>query len=87
VDGVWRPADWVRWPLEAAAQYPLRERLPRLTQRLLVLRTRDDLWEPTGRVREALPAARLVELEQPASELLKSAPERIADAVREFLRT
>jgi len=85
VDGVWRPADWVRWPLEAAAQYPLRDRLARITQRLLVLRTRDDLWEPTGRVREAVPAARLVDLEQPASELFASAPERIADALREFL--
>jgi pimeloyl-ACP methyl ester carboxylesterase len=86
LDGAWRPADWARWPLEAAAQYPVRERLPRLTQRLLVLRTRDDLWEPTGRVREAVPAARLVDLEQPASELLAIAPERIVDSVREFLR-
>ena len=86
VDGAWRPADWARWPTEAAAQYPLRERLPRVTQRLLVLRTRDDLWEPTGRVREAVPAARVVELEQPAGALLASAPERIADPVREFLR-
>jgi pimeloyl-ACP methyl ester carboxylesterase len=85
-DGVWRPADWLRWPLEAAAQYPLRERLARLTQRLLVLRARDDLWEPTGRVREALPAARLVELPQPAAELFATAPERMADPVREFLR-
>jgi pimeloyl-ACP methyl ester carboxylesterase len=86
VDGAWRPTDWLRWPLEAAAQYPLRERLARLTQRLLVLRTRDDLWEPTGRVREAVPAARLLDLEQPAMELLATAPQRIADAVREFLR-
>jgi pimeloyl-ACP methyl ester carboxylesterase len=86
-DGAWRPADWLRWPLEAAAQYPLRERLARLTQRLLVVRTRDDLWEPTGRVREALSAARLVELPQSAAELLATAPERIADPVREFLRS
>jgi pimeloyl-ACP methyl ester carboxylesterase len=85
-DGAWRPADWLRWPLEAAAQYPMRERLARVTQRLLVLRSRDDLWEPTGRVREALPAARQVDLEQPAVELFAIAPERIADAVREFLR-
>lgn len=86
-DGVSRSTDWQRWPLEAAAQYPLRERLARLTQRLLVLRTRDDLWEPTGRVREALPAARLVDLEEPATELLATAPQRIADSVREFLRS
>ncbi|HKD54615.1 MAG TPA: alpha/beta fold hydrolase [Steroidobacteraceae bacterium] len=85
-DGAWRPTDWLRWPQEAAAQYPLRERLTKLTQRLLVLRTRDDLWEPTGRVREAVPAARLVDLEQPATELFVSQPERIAVAVREFLR-
>jgi pimeloyl-ACP methyl ester carboxylesterase len=87
VDTAWRPADWLRWPLEAAAQYPLRERLPRLTQRLLVLRPRDELWEPTGRARDVLPGTRLVDLEQPAAEVFASVPQRVAEAVREFLRT
>jgi pimeloyl-ACP methyl ester carboxylesterase len=75
-----------RWILECAAQYPLRERLTRLSQRLLVLRPRDDLWDASARVREVLPATRLTELQQSALELLAHAPQRIAEAVREFLR-
>jgi pimeloyl-ACP methyl ester carboxylesterase len=86
LDSAFRPPEWQRWGLDAAAQYPLRERLARLSQRLLVLRPRDDLWEPTARVRDALPAARLMELEPPTSELLASGPQRLAEAVREFLR-
>ena len=72
--------------MQAAAQYPLRERLAGLTQRLLVLRPRDELWEATGRVREALPGARLLELELPGAELFASSAARVADVVREFLR-
>ena len=85
-DGALRPPDWQRWATHAAAQYPLRERLARLTQRLLVLRPRDELWEATGRVREALPGARLLELELPGAELFASSAARVAEAVREFLR-
>jgi pimeloyl-ACP methyl ester carboxylesterase len=81
-----RPPQWQRWALEAAAQYPLRERLPKLTQRLLVLRARDDLWDATARVRDVVPAARVSELDQPALELLAVAPQRISEAMREFLR-
>ena len=81
-----RPPEWQRWAVEAAAQYPLRERLARLSQRLLVLRPHDDLWEATARVRDAQPTARLVELTESATELFASAPHRAADAVREFLR-
>ena len=73
--------------LEAAAQYPMRERLARLTQRLLVLRSHDELYEPTGRVREVLPAARVTELQQNAIEILACAPQGIAEAAREFLRS
>lgn len=82
-----RPAEWQRWAAEAAAQYPLRERLAKLTQRLLVLRPRDDLWEATGRIREILPGARLMDLELPAGQALAGAPQPLADAVRAFLST
>ena len=75
-----------RWVLEAASQYPLRERLGRLTQRLLVLRPHDELYEATARVRELLPAARLTDLQQSATEVLAHAPQRVAEAAREFLR-
>ena len=75
-----------RWVLEAAAQYPLRERLARVAQRVLVLRPHDELYEATGRVRELLPAVRLTELQHNATEALAHAPQRIAEAAREFLR-
>jgi pimeloyl-ACP methyl ester carboxylesterase len=84
-DGALSPA--ARWVLEAAAQYPMRERLARLTQRLLVLRSHDELYEATGRVREVSPAARVTELQQNATEVLACAPQRIAEAAREFLRS
>ena len=85
-DSALRSADAARWVLEAATQYPLRERLARVAQRLLVLRPQDDLWEATARVREVLPATRLIELQQGSIDMLASAPQRIAEAVREFLR-
>jgi pimeloyl-ACP methyl ester carboxylesterase len=85
--GDFRPPDWQNWAVEAAAQYPLRARLTKLTQRLLVLRPRDELWEATERVREAVPAARLTELERPAAEMFIDAPQRVAELVREFLRS
>jgi pimeloyl-ACP methyl ester carboxylesterase len=74
-------------PLAAAlAPYALRERLGRLTQPVLLLRPRDEWWDATARVREALPAARLVDLPDLGADLLESAPGRVAEAVREFLR-
>ena len=80
-------AETTRWIIDTAAQYPLRERLARVTQRLLVLRPHDDLYEATSRVREVLAAARLTELQQSSTEVLAHAPQRIAEAAREFLRT
>jgi len=85
-ESAFRPPQWQRWALEAAAHYPLRERLAKLTQRLLVLRPRDDLSDATARVRDVVPAARVSELDQPALELLAVAPQRIVEAMREFLR-
>jgi len=87
IDGAFSSGEAARWVLEAAAQYPLRERLARLTQRLLVLRSHDELFEATGRVREVLPAARVTELPQTATEVLAGAPQGIAEAAREFLRS
>jgi pimeloyl-ACP methyl ester carboxylesterase len=71
---------------DAALQYPLRERLATLTQRVLVLRMHDELWDATGRVREVLPAARLVEIRDPGAEPFTSAPAELAEAVVDFVR-
>ncbi len=75
-----------RWVREALTEGAVRERLARLSQKLLVLRPKDDLWEATARVREVLPAARVVDLELAGSELLAHSPGRLFDAVRDFLR-
>ena len=74
------------WLEAAAARYPLRERLTRLSQRLLVLRPRDDLREAITRLRDVLPGARLLDVEPSREELFGSAAARAADAVREFLQ-
>jgi pimeloyl-ACP methyl ester carboxylesterase len=81
-----RSADWQRWAVEAAALYPLRERLARLGQPLMVLRPRDEFYAAGARVREALPAARVNDLGENVSELFVATPQRVADALREFLR-
>jgi pimeloyl-ACP methyl ester carboxylesterase len=69
----------------AAAQYPLRERLGRVSQPLLVLRPRDEWWEAGPRVREAHPAVRVLDLPEQGADLFQSAPGRVTEAVRGFL--
>jgi pimeloyl-ACP methyl ester carboxylesterase len=71
---------------EALAVYPARERLAHLTQKLLVIRPKDDLWEATWGIREVLPSARVVDLDIPGGELFAAAPARLFEAVRDFLR-
>jgi pimeloyl-ACP methyl ester carboxylesterase len=71
---------------EPAVHYPWRERLASLSQRVLVLRVHDDLWDATARVREVLPAARLTELRDPGAEPFTSAPAEVAEAVLDFTR-
>jgi pimeloyl-ACP methyl ester carboxylesterase len=70
----------------AAAGYALRERLGRVSQPLLVVRPRDEWWDATARVREAQPAARMLDLPDHGPDLLQSAPGAVVDAVRAFLR-
>jgi pimeloyl-ACP methyl ester carboxylesterase len=71
---------------EALSQYPARERLARLTQKVLVVRPKDDLWEASWGMREVLPSARVVDLEIPGREVFASHPARLFEAVRDFLR-
>ena len=52
-----------------STQYPARERLARLTQKVLVVRPKDDLWEASWGMREVLPSARVVDLEIPGGQL------------------
>ncbi|HTC14929.1 MAG TPA: alpha/beta fold hydrolase [Steroidobacteraceae bacterium] len=84
--GEFRAPEWQRWAQEAVGAYALRERLARLVQPVLVLRPRDEFYEATARVREALPSARVMDLEPDGMELFVSAAQRVADALRDFVR-
>jgi pimeloyl-ACP methyl ester carboxylesterase len=74
------------WLTHAALQYPARERLSLITQQVLLMRPRDDLWEATQRARELLPKARCIDLQEQGEGLFEAAPELVADGIREFLR-
>jgi pimeloyl-ACP methyl ester carboxylesterase len=74
------------WAVSAAVQYPARERLGLLTQPVLVLRPRDDLWDATLRARDLLPKARFVDMPQQGPGLFEVAPDAVAETVRDFLR-
>jgi pimeloyl-ACP methyl ester carboxylesterase len=74
------------WLTHAAVQYPVRERLSLITQQVLLLRPRDDLWDATLRAREVLPKARCIDIGEQGSGLFEAAPEFVADALKDFLR-
>ena len=77
------PLAW--WGASAAMHYPARERLPHITQPVLVLRPHDDLWDVTPRARELLPEAKWVDLPEQGFGLFEVAPELVAGHVRAFL--
>jgi len=74
------------WLAHAAVQYPVRERLSLVTQQVLLIRPRDELWDATLRAREAFPKARCIDVSEQGPALFEAAPELVADGVRDFLR-
>jgi pimeloyl-ACP methyl ester carboxylesterase len=74
------------WLSHAAMQYAVRERLSLITQQVLLIRPKDDLWDATLRAREALPKARCLDLADQGAGLFEAAPELVADGIRDFLR-
>lgn len=77
------PRAW--WGMSAAMRWPATGRLPRVTQPVLVLRPRDDLWEVTPRARALLPGAAFVDLPDLGFGLFEVAPEAVAGHLRAFL--
>jgi pimeloyl-ACP methyl ester carboxylesterase len=77
------PRAW--WAASATMDYPARDRLPQVTQPVLVLRPKDELWDVTPRARELLREASLVELPEFGSGLFDVAPGVVAQHVRAFL--
>jgi len=78
--------DFQRVLAGALTQYPARERLARLTPKVLVVRPKDELWEATWGMREVLPSARVADLEIPGGQLFSTHTARLFEAVRDFLR-
>jgi pimeloyl-ACP methyl ester carboxylesterase len=74
------------WLAHAALQYAVRERLSLVTQPVLLMRPRDDLWDATLRAREVLPKARCIDIPEQGPALFEAAPELVAEGLREFLR-
>jgi pimeloyl-ACP methyl ester carboxylesterase len=70
----------------ALAHYAMRARLAPVTQPLLVLRPKGELWDATARVREVLPRVRMIDLPAHGDGLLEAAPEVVAEAAREFFK-
>ncbi|MBX5459533.1 MAG: alpha/beta fold hydrolase [Steroidobacteraceae bacterium] len=61
------------------------ERLRQIGQPLLVARARDETWESTGRAREFLPRARVLDLPQQGAGVLETAADVLVPPLREFL--
>jgi pimeloyl-ACP methyl ester carboxylesterase len=74
------------WIANAALQYAVRERLSLITQPVLLVRPKDDLWDATLRAREVLPKARCIDVAEQGPALFEAAPELVAEGLREFLR-
>jgi pimeloyl-ACP methyl ester carboxylesterase len=73
------------WGMQAAVRYP-EQRLGLVTQPTLLMRSADEYWGPTARVRELLPKARILDFSGQGAGLCETAPEAVADAVAAFLR-
>lgn len=77
------PQAW--WGASAATHWPADARLPLVSQPVLVLRPRDDLWEATLRARELLPQAQFKDLEDCGFGVFDVAPQVIVREARAFL--
>jgi len=65
--------------------YQAGERLPLLRQPVMVLRARDELWEPTARAVALLRDARRIDLPHAGAGVLESASAEVIGYLREFL--
>lgn len=79
------PRAW--WVESAARSWAGVERLRLVTQRALVLRPKDELWEQTLRGRSLLGSAAWRDLPERGAGLFAAAPAEVAAEVRKFLDT
>lgn len=65
--------------------YQVGERLPLLKLPVMILRARDEFWEPTGRTDALLRDARRVDLGNPTGNVLDADAEEVVRLTRDFL--
>ncbi len=73
------------WARNAIVNWKAQERLPLLTQPLLVLRPKDSFWEAGGRVAKLAPGAKVVDLPDQDKRILEAQPELVAKQLTAFL--
>ena len=80
-----RPGPFTWHGHNASFPYPVAEKLPQLTQPVLVLRAKDDLWGPTGRAQRFIRNGKVVELPEYGREMFQMRHRELAVVVRDFL--
>lgn len=73
------------WALQALARYPIEQALPRVTQPILILQSKDTLFEHAALAQRLQPRARIVERTDLGNGLFDVDPRGIGAAVRVFL--
>jgi pimeloyl-ACP methyl ester carboxylesterase len=66
------------------AGYQVGERLPLLRQPVMILRSRDEYWESTGRTEPLLREARRVDLQHPSGAVFEAGAEEVIRVARDF---
>jgi pimeloyl-ACP methyl ester carboxylesterase len=74
-----------RWMANAALNYPVTERLPRISQTSLLVRAKGPLWDATLRAKPALRNAKVVELADSGDTAFRAASKVLATHLRSFL--
>lgn len=69
----------------AIVNFDMAAALQQITQPLMIMRPKDDLWEATGRAIALRPDARCIELAEFGHGLWEAAPARLAGLIEEFL--
>ena len=73
------------WGHRASRNYRHAENLPKVTQPVLVLCPKDDLWEPTLRARDVIRNGRLLELPDFGHGMLDAHTKEVSAILRDFL--
>ena len=77
--------DKTLWALQALARYPIESALPALTQRIMLLRSRDTLYDHASMARQLQPRLEIVERPDLGNGLFDVDPQGIARSVLSFL--